>query len=292
MNTASIATSLDVALTPERVSDRVFSLSVADGWQQGKGAFGGLVVGSMVRAMDAFLAQPTRTLRSLTAEIVGPVLVGPARIEVEALRQGNAVSTLRATLLQGDEVLAHTVGVFGAPRAGASGWQLLSPPALPPPGEIEPLPHDSPFAPIFTRHFEYRTVGPFPFSGAEGTSASGWIKARAPSERRDAAYLAALADAWWLAGTVSMASPRPVATLAFSLDLPGDTAGLPLDAPLFHRASAPAASDGYISEYRELWGPDGRLIALNHQVVVVIKLALFSPGGGLKASRVLCAFRR
>ena len=35
--------------------------------------------------------------------------------------------------------------------------------------------------------------------------------------------------------------------------------------------NAPAANDGYISEYRELWGPDGRLIALNHQIVVVIK---------------------
>jgi len=263
--------SLDEALTPERRGEDTFELAVRDGWQQGRGAFGGLVVGSMVRAMEARVADPARSLRSLTAEIVGPVAVGTAQIAVEALRLGNAVSTVRASLSQGGEVLAHAVGVFGARRAEAPRWQHLSAPSPPPWQGLDAMPRQVPIAPIFTRHFEYRTVGPYPFSGAPGASASGYIRPRALASRRDAAYLAALADAWWLAGTVGLATPRPVATLAFSLDLPGDTEGLDPGAPLFHRASAPAASDGYISEYRELWGADGRLIALNHQVVVIIK---------------------
>ena len=67
-----------------------------------------------------------------------------------------------------------------------------------------------------------------------------------------------------------MTTRRPIATIAFSLDLIGDFEGLPPDAPLLHRGIAPVAWDGYVSEDRELWGVDGRLIARNHQVVAVI----------------------
>ncbi|RYE92758.1 MAG: thioesterase family protein, partial [Myxococcales bacterium] len=210
-------------------------------------------------------------LRSLTAEIVGPVQVGPALIEVEMLRQGNAVSTLRAVLRQGGEVLAHAVAVLGAARPGAPGWQRLPPPPLSPWGEVEALPVDTSFAPVFTRHFEFRSVGPFPFMEASEPVASGWIRPRAPATRRDDAYLTALADAWWLAGAATFAGPRPFATIAFSLELLAPLDGLDPEVPLFHRAVAPAASEGYVSEYRELWGHDGRLLALNHQVMVVIK---------------------
>jgi acyl-CoA thioesterase len=261
---------LDDVLTPHRSDETTFEMQIADGWQQGRGAFGGLVLGGMVRALSEQLGDTTRKLRSLTAEIVGPVQVGPAAIEVELLRQGNAVSAWRAVLRQGEGVQAHAVGVFGAARAAAPSWQRLVPPVMPPWEGVEAIPAESPFAPVFTRHFEYRPTGPLPFF-AGPPEAAGWVRPRLRATRLDDAYLTALADAWWLAGMAALDGPRPFATLSFSLDCVGDLGALDPEVPLFHRAVAPVSHEGYVSEYRELWGHDGRLIALNHQTTVLIK---------------------
>ena len=40
--------------------------------------------------------------------------------------------------------------------------------------------------------------------------------------------------------------------------------------PLLYRATSPVLADGYCLETRELWGEDGRLVAINHQTIVVI----------------------
>jgi acyl-CoA thioesterase len=53
-----------------------------------------------------------------------------------------------------------------------------------------------------------------------------------------------------------LCSPRPV----------GDP-----DAPLLYRATAPVCADGYYLETRELWGADGRLVAINHQTIAIIQ---------------------
>jgi hypothetical protein len=61
-----------------------------------------------------------------------------------------------------------------------------------------------------------------------------------------------------------------MATIAFTLEVMAKMEGLPLDAPLYHEASSPAADGGYIVELRSLRGVDGRLVALNQQTFVAI----------------------
>lgn len=63
---------LDRLTTPARVGDGRFEGEVPDGWQQGRGAFGGLALGLLARAAEASLDDASRTLRSITAEICGP----------------------------------------------------------------------------------------------------------------------------------------------------------------------------------------------------------------------------
>ena len=65
-----------------------------------------------------------------------------------------------------------------------------------------------------------------------------------------------------------MAAPRPLATIAYTLDIVGGVAG---DAPLLYRGTVPVAGDGYFLETRELWTEDGRLVAINHQTFAVIR---------------------
>lgn len=47
--------------------------------------------------------------------------------------------------------------------------------------------------------------------------------------------------------------------------------GLNPEAPFFIRAKLVAADQGYAVENREVWGEDGRLLALNQQTFVIIK---------------------
>lgn len=99
----------------------------------------------------------------------------------------------------------------------------------------------------------------------------GYVRAVEPGPARDAAYIAALADAFWPAALIRAATFRPMATIAYTLDLVDGVAGLEPDAPLLYRGTVAIAGHGYFLETRELWGHDGRLVAINHQTMVVIK---------------------
>lgn len=247
------------------------SLEIPSGWAQGRGAYGGFVVASLIREIEKTVADPARAVRSVTAELPGPVVPGAAEISVETLRAGNSVSTVRAQLVQGGEIKSHAVAVLAATRKGTGSlaWQELAPPAAPSWQTIEPMPPLP--TPEFAKHFEYRIVEGVPGTGPDAPARCvGWIRQRVPGAARDAAHIAAMADAWWPATLVRFDRPRPMATIAFTLDVVAGLEGLDPEAPLLYRGTVPVLSDGYFLETRELWGEDGRLVALNHQTFVVI----------------------
>jgi hypothetical protein len=271
--------------TPTRLDAQTFALDVPDGWQQGRGAFGGLVLASLVRAIEGCddggpsKGPPNppgheangRRLRSLTAEICGPVLAGINTIRVERLRTGTGVSTLAARLARDGEVLAHMVGILGRPRAEGTDLTALPAPVMPPWREVPEVRVERSFGPRFADRLEFRPVGALPFQGGSEAVAAGWIRPRDPGPARDAGYVTAMADAWWPAIFSCFTEPRPIATVAFTLELLDGTAGLDPDAPLFHSARAVASRGGYVVELRELRGEDGRILALNQQTLTIIK---------------------
>ena len=61
-------TALDVVTRPIPSGDG-FQLDVPAGWRQGRGAFGGLCIASLIRAIDARVGDPARRVRSITAEL-------------------------------------------------------------------------------------------------------------------------------------------------------------------------------------------------------------------------------
>jgi hypothetical protein len=245
-------------------------LDVPDGWQQGRGAYGGLSIAALVRAIERFAQTPERRLRSLTAELPGPTLVGEATLRVESLRVGSGQSTISARLMQDSEVRALATAVLARPRNAASeDFCELEPPRLRDPADLLPLPPRGP-APIFTQHFEYRTDGPFPYTSGPSARAEGWIRARNPGALRGSALIAALADAWWPASFTRAATPSIVATVAYTLQIVGDGDVDPA-APLAYRAHVWAQQQGWFVEQRELWTRTGELVALNQQTFAVIK---------------------
>jgi acyl-CoA thioesterase len=255
--------------TPLRLDEGHFSLDVADGWQQGRGAFGGLVLGAMTRALEQHLARPEWPLRALNAEIFAPVVAAPAAIEVEMLRRGTGVATLSARLAQEGEARARATAAFGKPRLTDRESVFLEPPSMPPFEEVGVAPIGPPLGPAFAQHLEYRPTSP-PWNRGH-QRVEGWIRFREASRGIGAPEIVALCDSYYPAAWGTETTPRPMSTLAFTIEIVSDLAGLGATDPYFYRAHVAAAHDGFSVEFRELWHEGGRLLALNQQVFVYVK---------------------
>jgi len=264
--------SLTDVSTPQRDGDQ-FRLDVPAGWRQGRGAYGGYTIAALIRAIEQTVGDHAREVRSVTAELPAPVEVGTAEVRVEILRTGNKLSAARAWLVQHGETRAHAVAILAATRPGAGplGWRDLAPPHAPAWKQVPPfdMATNVPW-PEFAHHFEYRLVEGLPIANGAPARTVGWVRPKLPCTVRDAGYIASLIDVWWPAAFTKFPPSRPCATIAFTLDLVQNLDGLDPDAPLLYRGTVPVCADGYFLETRELWGEDGRLVAINHQTFAVI----------------------
>ncbi len=252
--------------------DLRFRWDVPDGWQQGRGAFGGLVLGTLLRAMEACEPDPARRTRSLSGEIVAPVVPGATTVVVEILRRGRGTTFLSARALQGDATVARASALCASPRPSGAARAGLSAPVLPPIADLVALP--PPLAlgigpPRFTRHYEYRPVPPLAFSSAAVAAASGWLRERAAPSALDGPALIGLLDAWWPAALACEPAPRPMATVTFMAELLADPATLDPATSFAYRARLDGVADGFSVEMRELWQGD-TLVALNQQVFAIL----------------------
>ena len=254
-----------IAPLSARGEDR-FDFVMPDGWQQGRGTFGGLVLGLLVRAVETLEPASERPLRTLNATLGAALKPGPAEIQVTLRRRGRALSSFSAQMFQGGQVVAEALTIHGLARTHESMPGELRAPDIPPWAELPVAPMGPPVAPVFTQHFEYRNVGPVPFVGGPEAVAAGWVRPRVRRRMHDAAELIALTDAWWPAPFACTTGPRPMATVAFQWSQYGAAAG---DEPLFHTGRVLAAADGFFTEERVLFSESGTLVALNQQTFAV-----------------------
>lgn len=244
--------------------------SVPLGWEQGKGVFGGLIAGALVKAATQLVNDQERALRAVTLTFVSAPTVGPAELKATVVREGGSTTTVELKLLQAG-VKTLGVATFARPRPKAEvmlqdpvrfdrQWQ-----------QAEVVAVEPPLAPVFTQHFEYRPTGPWPFSGADRAEAVGWLRPRQFSGRYDAALLVTMADGFWHSVHTRADAPRPSLTINYAVELYGDPAHVERHAPLYHHGITWVASNGLASERRTLWSPDGKLLAVNHQAIAVLE---------------------
>jgi hypothetical protein len=258
---------------------------IPDGWQQGRGAFGGLVLAILLRAIEhaEAAARPAvpRSARTLTGDLCGPVVPGAVDIVVRTLRRGKNQSNLSAELTQEGAVLATATAVLSPPRLSSAGADARAlpayapppPPPLSTPWSAQPMsPIAPPIAPVFAQHYEYRPIsgGPTGFAATGDAFAEGWIRERAILPALDAPALIGRLDAWWPTLFALDGAPRPCATISFTGQILVDPATLSPDEPLRHRARLAALHDGFFVELRELWRGD-RIVALNQQTFAILR---------------------
>jgi len=264
---------IDALTTSTPAGSGAFRWNVPDGWQQGRGAFGGLVLDALCRAAMAFEDDPGRPPRAMNGELTGPVLPGEAALQVRLLRRGGAVTTVDVSLTQEDEIRARASFVLGGPRKDPTAfadrpgrapesldWQ--SAPVLP----MEP----GAGFPVFAQNFEFRLAGPPPFRGGDAPIAGGWVRPKIRPAAIGPGEVVAYADVWWPAGFSIMTAPRPIATIGFQLQWLADPAALDPEKPLLCLSRVTGGMDGYVAETRELFDPKGHLVAINQQTFVWI----------------------
>jgi hypothetical protein len=262
------------ALTPVAGSPGVYRASIPDGWQQGRGAFGGLILGTLLRAIECEETEPARRTRCLTGDICGPVLPGEVELRVTVLRRGKNQTNARADLWQAGEIVATATGLSSTARSAVSVPRSPSPPAVPPFADLPILPIEAPLGPVFASHYEYRGNSFLPFTGGDTAAALGTIRERTPPAAVDGPALIGLLDAYWPALYATETQPRAMATVSFAAQILVDPASLDPAERLVYRARVEAMEEGFSVEFRELWSVSGevpRLVALNQQTFALLR---------------------
>ncbi len=262
------------ATNVERMGEGSFRAIIPDGWQQGRGAFGGVVFGVLLRAAQASEGDLGRVARTFSADVAGPVSPGLATVLVRVLRRGRSQTNLQAELVQGDQVLASALCTLSAPRPGhadVAGRGTAVPPVEAGRDwrELPIFPIAPPIGPVFAQHYEYRCVDAFPFAAGPLPVSAGFVRERSARGELDAPALTALLDSFWPALYSTLSDRLPMTTVSFSAQYLLHDRALTADEPLFFRAYSLAQRDGYCVEFRELWS-SSTLVALNQQTFAIL----------------------
>lgn len=263
--------------TATAVSERepgTYSWVVPPGWAVGRGAWGGIVIGSLINAICAAERDAARVVRSVSAEIAAPATVGEHEVVVTSLRRGSGLSTWGATTVNAEgELIARLTAVLAEDRKSSvdldyTTWDLPGPPSAPASRDIAGIDMAG-LAPEFVQHLDIRPVSGIAYSG-RGTQTLGYVRLAAPVAHT-AASLIGLVDGWWAAAIVALDRFRPIATINFSANILVDPASIAPDELLLHHGFATGSHAGFTSEQRRLWSTDGRLVVDNLQSTVLIK---------------------
>ena len=257
----------DESTTPVESTPGRSHCSIAKGWSQGRGMYGGVLLAQVARAAQQRLPS-TRRLRSINMSFLAPVLPGEVLLTTSILRSGSAVSHVRVELYQGDEsdLCATAELTFGSGRAG------VAQPA--PPRPATALPHDClPMKAFggFTDHLEHRWTGTDAMlSGAARPVVQGWVRPRLPATV-DAGLVVAMLDSFPPPVWCAVEKRCPAASLQLHVqlvrDVP-DTAAAPAHPWFFYESHATLIGGGYSDIQGRLWLEDGTFLGLVTQCVV------------------------
>jgi len=258
----------DSAVQP--LGDGRYAAFVTPSWSAPVGPNGGYIAAIVVRAIEAQVADPQRSLRSLTLHYLrSPLVDTAAEVVVQVERSGRSFTSVSARMTQGDRLCVLAVAALAQPLPTAADY-VTSSPQVPAPGEIAPIPVGE-SVPEITRRFDFRhALGAPPCSGGDEALTGGWIRLHEPCPV-DAALLALIVDAWlpspW--SRLEQFAPAPTVDLTIHFRAPAVARALAPDSPFLVRFRSTTSYDGLFEEDGEVWAPDGTLLAQGRQLALL-----------------------
>lgn len=249
----------DTALHPD--GDGRFRAHVDPSWFVVDAPNGGLFAALAVRALEATVGQPPR---SLTVHYLRGAGAGPLDLAVHVERSGRTTSFVRLTFAQAGETVALALAACAPFREGQLEWDDTRAPEAPPPLECEPLPAVRELPPYLGK-YEIRWLGWDP--ARRPAWIGGWIRA-AQERPADHVLLAALTDAFMPPAFLRMGGPGPVPTVDLTLHFRAPAPPGPHPWVL-GRFVTRLSAGGVCEEDGELWSEGGRLLVQSRQLAIV-----------------------
>ncbi len=234
-------------------------------WMQGRAIFGGLQTAIALKVMRGLV--PEVPIRSLQTTFIAPPSSNHIEAKAIILRQGKSATHVEAKLMDGDNVLAIVIGVFGMGRTS----QVERVPEMAPvkcekPRNYRYFPGKSP---TFLQFFSARWLqGGMPFSAKADPNLV--VEVDMPGENQSSEYhVVAVADFIPPIALSYLSAPCQGSSLTWMLEFLTDeitdmpVSGWRVDAEMV------AGADGYTNQSVMLWGPGGKPMALSRQTMVV-----------------------
>lgn len=257
------------ALTLTPVADDRFTAEIEPSWMQGRATFGGLVAALGLEAIRSRVP-PDRRPRAVHGAFVGPVGAGPVEVRTTLLREGRSFTHLRADLTQAGSVRAQITAALGAPRPSKLTVEPPPAPSLPDPASLPPMPYFEGIMPAFVQHLDFRYASKnLPFSGGDRAVIEGHVRLREGAGVPLHAAMLALLDAWPNPILCLADRPVPASTVSWSTTFAAVPAAFDADAFWGFRGAVQQAAEGHVAARGELYAPDGRLAAIEEQLVAV-----------------------
>jgi acyl-CoA thioesterase len=232
-----------------------------DEWVALQGVHGGFVAALAVRAIDAALDDPTRTLRAATFGFLRGLRPGPVRFHVDEIRLGRALATYHVTVTQDDGPASILARCHLSPAWEGISFSDLQPPALNPPADAVRLQ-----IPGRVGHVHHLPTLLHPdttmFAGRPQARWLAWTRPCEP-DVVDLPWLTMLGDYFPPAVCVRNTQPSRAVTIEYAIQIHTSERVTPLapDSYLTCQMHATHAVEGFAVEDGTIWTPDGTLLA-------------------------------
>lgn len=238
-------------------------------WQQGRTTFGGLTAALCLAAVQRGFGDDLPPLRAAQFIFCGPA-GGDVEIRTAALRRGKSSLFASADLHAGGSLATRASFSFAAARSSTINHRSLPIPDVPPPAQALPFFRDHP-GPVFMQHFDTRRAGgALPVSAAADPDILIWMRHKDAQAMASLAGLVALGDGPPPAALCMFASPAPISTMSWGIEIIDAAAAMAAgDAWFLLRSTADDARDGYSTQDMTLWHEDGRLVARGRQSIAI-----------------------
>ena len=243
-------------------SEGSFEWTVPEGWSQGRSLFGGLSAAAAVSLASRF---SDRRLRTMQAQLVGPIVPGKLTGTCEVIRSGKTTSFLEVRLTQEDSLRGLFVFIFIEKREGSLAIPGPEKPKWNGAQDCIEMPYLEGLTPQFTTNIEFRfAYGGIPFQGSPEAATGGYIQFR-DSEKMLPEHQIALLDAWFPPIFPSLAKPVFGSTVTWTAHLIADSA------PGRHqfKYDTLVADGGFSTSVGHMWDSAGNYVGYTEQTVVI-----------------------
>ncbi len=247
------------------LGDGDYSATILDTWNIVAGPNGGYVAAIIARAMECEVADPSRTLRSLTVHFLARPAFEPANVNVTIERAGRSVTSVSARMWQGDRLLCTALAAFSVPIESPHSWAMGLPAIASEPGQ----PRNADLPPA-AHNWKTELQFDAPFFSGEGTARiAGWIRTL-DARPIDAIALVAISDAMPPAPFPRVDGPMMVPTIDLTVHIRSDLPLTSMNASdsVFAEFITNHVAAGFNDEDGFIWAPDGTLLAQSRQLAI------------------------